>query len=260
MRATYWICLGLGAGLAFGLAGCKDLDQCEDPGVTQACMCGAEPGARVCQPEFVWSDCDCGAAVPDSGTTGGAGGMTGGAGGMTGGAGGMTGGAGGMTGGMGGMTGGMGGMTGGMGGMTGGMGGMGGMTGGMGGDTPTAAARRWAASRSSRSLRQVHRRRPPKRTAAPARSAACRTRRSAASKDLRSARRLVPSPTIVRLCQPASRPRLSAPHGQCVLTCSTNILAPVPCPTGMTCAQRTLSRAATTTRCDREATRLRLTV
>jgi hypothetical protein len=133
MRATYWICLGLSAGLSFGLAGCKDLDQCEDPGVAEVCMCGDDPGARVCQPEYVWSDCDCGATVPDSGVTGGAGGMTGGAGGMTGGAGGMTGGAGGMTGGMGGMTGGAGGMTGGAGGMTGGAGGM---TGGTGGDTP----------------------------------------------------------------------------------------------------------------------------
>jgi hypothetical protein len=218
--------LGLCAVLASGLAGCKDLDQCEDPGATEVCMCGDDPGARVCQPEYVWSDCDCGATVPDSGVTGGMGGMTGGMGGMTGGMGGMTGGMGGMTGGTGGMTGGTGGMT----------GGMGGMTGGMGGDAPDGGGGTGGDPMADRYTK-------------------CTAETAAADCGSSSECRVSDPPfgsfEGLTICAPACAETDDCPappaavtgmveciSGQCVLSCSSNILMPVECATGLACATK----------------------
>jgi len=105
----------LSSRLAFGsivacaismLGACDDFQPCAVPGTAEVCACapGAQ-GARVCDAEHTWSQCDCSGAIPlpnqvmpvgGSGGAGGAGGTGGSAGSGGAGTGGM-GGSGGMT-------------------------------------------------------------------------------------------------------------------------------------------------------------------
>jgi hypothetical protein len=91
------------------LAACDGVQPCAVPGSVEACACApGMPGARVCEGEHTWGECDCSGAIPlpnpVTPITGGSGGMSGGAGGAgvggsgaggAGGSGGMSGGAGG---------------------------------------------------------------------------------------------------------------------------------------------------------------------
>ena len=183
-----------------------------------------DQGARTCKVEYVWSDCDCGATVPDSGVTGG----MGGAGGM-------------MAGGMGGtMAGGVGGMSGGMGGtMAGGMGGTmsgddGGMSGGVGGRDPVDAGDDSGQPMSTGYVGC---------TVASAATdcgadAECRESDPPffGGEPLYVCAAPCSAPTDCPEAPAGGMATVACTEGHCVLTCSTNILMLIECPTDMTCA------------------------
>jgi len=191
MRASYRICLGLIASFAAGLWGCKNFDECEDPGAIEACACGDATGARICQPEYIWADCDCSAGVPDGGATGGMGGMM----------------------------------------ATGGMMASGG-SGGMPADSGTDSG-------------------PGEEPGYVACTAAAVATDCGAGAQCRESDELLlggslfvcaPACTAPADCPPApagGEATVECADGFCVLSCSTDFLAPVACPTGMTCATKT---------------------
>lgn len=105
--------MGVLCALLLAAASCDEAGEpCGVPGVSFACACGAQPGARVCTAQKTLSACDCSGAIPlpnavvspDGGASGGGSGGNGGAGGRagtggrsgSGGSAGMTGGSGGM--------------------------------------------------------------------------------------------------------------------------------------------------------------------
>jgi len=55
----------LGVALLFFASSCDDVEPCAVPGSAEVCSCapGAQ-GARVCEAEHTWSDCNCSGAIP----------------------------------------------------------------------------------------------------------------------------------------------------------------------------------------------------